>query len=272
MSGWGKEIEEAASILSRSTQAAATCGAGVSAESGISTFRDEGGIWDRIDPMEVGTPSGLINTLERDAEKLLPLFIEILDTFEQAEPNPGHFALADLEDMGILKTVITQNTDNLHREAGNTDLIEVHGNMFRMKCLACYQTKKYDRKQLIGEVRAKLGQIQEYNVSTLATLPPRCDICGFITRPDVVMFSEAVQDLPRAYKVSGECDTMLVLGTSGVVYPAAYFPMEARKKGAKIIVINPTENAFPSITDVYIPAKTGEALPAIVSLIRGEAA
>ena len=272
MSGWDKEIEEAASILSRSTKTTATCGAGVSAESGISTFRDEGGIWDVIDPAEVGTPSGLINTLERDADKLIPLFLDILDTFERAEPNPGHFALAELERMGILKTVITQNTDNLHQEAGNTDLIEVHGNMFRMKCLACYNTKKYERKSLIGTVRKNLSQIEEYNISTLASLTPKCDVCGFITRPDVVMFSEAVQGLPEAYKAAGECDAMLVLGTSGVVYPAAYFPMEAKKNGAKIIVINPTENAFSSITDVYIPIKTGEALPAIVNLIRGEAA
>jgi NAD-dependent deacetylase len=266
-----KEIRQAASILSRSAKATATSGAGVSAESGISTFRDEGGIWDRIDPTEVGTPNGLINTLERDAEKLIPLFIEILDTFENAEPNPGHFALAELENMGILKTVITQNTDNLHKEAGSTDIIEVHGNMFRMKCLACNSTKKFDRKQLIGEVREKLGQIKEYNISTLTALAPRCEVCGFITRPDVVMFSEAVQDLPRAYGAAGECDAMLVLGTSGVVYPAAYFPMEAKKSGGKIIVINPNENAFPSITDVYIPMKTGEALPAIVSLIAEKA-
>ncbi|MCX5851839.1 MAG: NAD-dependent protein deacylase [Deltaproteobacteria bacterium] len=266
-----KEIREAASILSKSTRASASCGAGVSAESGIATFRDAGGIWDRIDPAEVGTPSGLINTLEREAPKLVPLFIEILDSFESAEPNPGHRALADLEAMGILKTVITQNADNLHQEAGTTDVIEVHGNLFRMKCLACESIRKYERKPLIREVKERMAGLNSFNLTALASLAPRCDGCGFMMRPDVVMFTEPVQDLPRAFAVAAGCDVMLVLGTSGVVYPAAYLPREAKKSGAAIIVINPTENPFESVTDIYIPMKTGEVLPAIVKMIREKA-
>ncbi|MBN2284421.1 MAG: NAD-dependent protein deacylase [Deltaproteobacteria bacterium] len=261
---------KAAAILSRSTRTVASCGAGVSAESGIATFRDVGGIWDRIDPMEVGTPDGLIRTLQRDAGKLLPLFMEILDSFEGAEPNRGHFALADLEKMGVLKTVITQNADNLHQEAGSTDVIEVHGNVFRMKCLACNTVTSYDRKPLIGRVRETINSLSEYTINSLMSIAPRCSVCGFITRPDVVMFGEAVQNLPRALKCSAECDVMLVLGTSGVVYPAAAFPMEAKKAGSQVIVINPTENAFSSVSDVYIPMRTGEALPRIVELIKGK--
>jgi len=266
-----KEIREAASILSKSTRASASCGAGVSAESGIATFRDAGGIWDRIDPAEVGTPSGLISTLEREAPKLVPLFIEILDSFESAEPNPGHRALADLEAMGILKTVITQNADNLHQEAGTTDVIEVHGNLFRMKCLACECITKFERRPLIREVKERLAGLTSFNLTALASLAPKCDGCGFMMRPDVVMFTEPVQDLPRAFAVAAGSDVMLVLGTSGVVYPAAYLPREAKKAGAVIIVINPTENPFESVTDIYIPMKTGEVLPAIVKMIREKA-
>jgi len=262
------DLENAAALLSKASRTVASCGAGISAESGIATFRDAGGLWDRIDPIAVGTPAGLVNTLKQNAAVLLPLFLELLDSFEQASPNPGHRALADLEAMGILTTVITQNVDNLHQEAGNTDVIEVHGNLFRMKCLACETVSTYDRKQLIGETRKRLTSLTAFTLDALTALVPKCPACGFISRPDVVMFSEAVQDLPRAFEVSGNCDVMLVLGTSGVVYPAASFPLEAKRAGARVIVINPTENAFSSITDLYIPMKTGEALPAIVDLIR----
>jgi NAD-dependent deacetylase len=268
MESWDKEIDEAASILARSTRAVASCGAGISAESGIATFRDPGGVWDTLDPAEVGTVDGLINTLERDAKKLIPLFLEMLDSFEQAEPNPGHRSLVDLEVMGILKTVITQNTDNLHQEAGSTSVIEVHGNLCRMVCVSCGRRRRFDRKSLIGDVKSRLKSLKKYTLSHLISLAPQCDLCGSMMRPDVVMFGESVQQLPEAYGAIQGCDTMLVLGTSGVVYPAASFPFEAQKRGAKVIVINPRENAFAEVTDVYIPMKTGEALPLVVNRIK----
>lgn len=268
MGEWDKEIAEAASILSRAKNATASCGAGVSAESGIATFRDPGGIWDILNPSEVGTVDGLIRTLERKAKQLVPIFMDMLTTFEQAEPNPGHHALADLEKMGILKTVITQNTDNLHREAGNTEVIEVHGNLCRMVCLSCGRQRWFERKPLISEAKAKLKALKKFKLQDLMTIAPQCTLCGSMMRPDVVMFGEAVQDLPRAYQASQTCDVMLVLGTSGVVYPAAYLPIEAKKAGASVIVINPTENAFENVTDVYIPMKSGEALPLILERMR----
>ena len=173
------DLQIAASILAKASRAVASCGAGISAESGIATFRDAGGLWDRIDPIEVGTPAGLVNTLERKAAVLLPLFLELLDSFEQASPNPGHTALADLEAMGILTTIITQNVDNLHQEAGNSDVIEVHGNLFRMKCLACETVSTYDRKQLIGETRTGLTALTAFTLDALTTLAPKCPACGF---------------------------------------------------------------------------------------------
>lgn len=255
----------------KAKRAAAFCGSGISAESGISTFRDPGGIWDRLDLAEVGTADGLMSVLAHDPGRLMPVFLELLDAFENADANPGHAALADLERMGILGTVITQNIDNLQHEAGSGDVIEVHGNLFRMVCLGCGAQKKFERKPLVADIRQKLGLMKYFSLAELAALVPRCGACGALMRPDIVMFGEAVKDLDRAFEASRECDAMLVLGTSGIVYPAAALPYESKQKGAPIIVVNPNENAFFDISDVYVPMKTGEALPAIVGKIRKKA-
>jgi len=268
MDAFDREISAAAEILALTRKAAAFCGSGVSAESGISTFRDPGGIWERIDPMEAGTSGGLLSSLAKNPEKMMKIFYDLLEAFEKAECNPGHRALADLEKMGILATVITQNIDNLQNEAGSDNIIEMHGNLFRMVCLSCRRKKKLDRKPFIRDLKLTLNNLKDYSLASLVTLAPRCDTCGSIMRPDVVMFGEAVQDLPRAFEAGGECEVLLVLGTSGVVYPAADLPFEAKRKGADIIVINPRENAFEEITDVYLPMKTGSALPAIVDKIK----
>jgi len=262
------EIQKAAEILANANQAAASCGAGISAESGIATFRDPGGVWEKLNPAEVGTTSGLLNTLDRNAQKLIPFFIELLEAFEQSNPNPAHMALGALEEMGILKTVITQNIDNLHQEAGNTDVVEVHGNGFRLSCISCGKLKIRLRRELIAEIKSKIQALQEYNLSSMAAIMPKCDHCQALMRPDVVMFGEAVQELPTAFEAAKTCDVMLALGTSGVVYPAAYLPFEAKRAGASVIVVNPNENPFDSVSDAYVPMKTGEALPKIVAAVK----
>lgn len=262
------EIRKAAEILAEARNAVASCGAGISAESGIPTFRDPGGVWDRVDPSEVGTSEGLIATLKTNPQRLLPFFMGLLDTFERAEPNPAHLALRDLEQMGILKTVITQNIDNLHQEAGNTDVVEVHGNGFRVRCLSCGQGRGYPRKELIGQVREKLRDSDSITFSDIVELMPKCAVCGFVTRPDVVMFGEAVKDIPRSFDAAAKCDVMLAIGTSGVVYPAAYLPFRAKEAGARVIVVNPNENAFQRVSDVYIPLNAGHAMPRIVEALK----
>jgi NAD-dependent deacetylase len=268
MKEWHKEIEKAASILSKSTKAVALCGSGVSAESGLATFRDAGGIWDKLNPAEVGTTEGLINTLDKKADMLIPVFIELLDTFEKAEPNPGHKSLARMENIGILNSVITQNVDNLHQESGSVNVIEVHGSFFRMRCLSCGKLRQVDRKSFIKEIKDKLRLMKNYKLENLIKIAPVCNECGSLMRPDVVMFGEAVQHMNEAYSKAEKCDVMLVLGTSGLIYPVASLPMEADRAGAKIIVINPNENNFAGFTDVYIPMKTGVALPAIMEKIK----
>jgi len=262
------EIKKAADILAGAGNAVASCGAGVSAESGIATFRDPGGVWDKLNPAEVGTTPGLINTLEKNAKKLIPFFIELLEAFEQANPNPAHLALGELEKMAILKTVITQNIDNLHQEAGNTDVIEVHGNGCRLCCVSCGNLQTKPRKELIAEIKSKIHALKDYDLASIATVMPKCDRCGAIMRPDVVMFGEMVKDTDRAFSAANHCDVMLAVGTSGVVYPAAYLPFQAKEAGARVIVVNPNENAFSRVSDAYIPMNAGEAMPKLVETVK----
>jgi NAD-dependent deacetylase len=267
VAGTDELLQEAASVLRGASYATALCGAGVSAESDIATFRDAGGLWERLDPAEVATTDALVRTLDERPEKLVSVFFELLDSFEGAEPNPGHRALARLEKVGILKTVITQNIDDLHREAGNTTLLEIHGNVFRMRCLKCGSKIQRDRKEVVREVREKLKAMSEYSLANLIALASPCPKCRSLTRPDVVMFGEAVQDLHQAYREARKSDVMLVLGTSGVVYPAADLPGQTKMAGGKLIVINPAEDAFSAYSDVYLPMKSGDALPAIVDRV-----
>jgi NAD-dependent deacetylase len=262
------EIRKAAEFLARSTETAAFCGSGVSEESGIPTFRDPGGLWDRLDMYEVGTAEGLLSTLGREPGKLLPVFFDMLDTLERAKFNDGHAALAWLQSQCRLRTIITQNVDNLQQEAGSEGVIEVHGNLFEMLCLSCGKKRKMDRMPLLHDIREKLKAMREVSLAALVSIVPKCEACGSLMRPDIVMFGEAVKHLPESFSLARECDVMLVLGTSGVVYPAAELPYEAMRAGAKIIVINPHENAFFDISDVYIPMKSGEALPVIVEQVK----
>ena len=260
-------INKIAKVLQNSKYAVASTGAGVSAESGISTFRDDGGIWDRIDVSSVATPAALLRALEANSGELIPYFKEVLDSFVKAAPNPGHDVLFELEAKGILKMIITQNGDNLHAERGNKNIIELHGNFFRMKCLACSFSEQRDRRKFAADAIASIDQLTEYTLEKLLSLVPRCPECGSLMRPDVVMFSEEIKDAQKAFEEAARCDVMLVLGTSGSVYPASYLPIEAKRHGATIIVINPQEDSYSNISDLYLPMKTGEALPRIFSCI-----
>jgi NAD-dependent deacetylase len=241
-------------------------GAGISAESGIPTFRDPGGLWDRYDPDEIGTLPGMIKFARRNPEGVRDLIAESVATFSKAEPNPGHYGLADLEKMGILKSVVTQNVDDLHGIAGNTNVFEVHGSMYRFKCLSCSRTQKHRREDILGPVNEALAA-EPFTVEGLIQALPSCE-CGGFMRPDVVMFGEAVQQLMESFMEARSADVILVLGTSGMVWPAAGVPYEGKKSQAKVIEINPTMNAFRDITDVYIQGLSGEAMPLIIEEIK----
>lgn len=264
MSEGAEEIKRAAQILADAEHIVAFCGAGISAESGIATFRDPGGLWDQIDPWEAGTTEGLMLAIENKSRVLMPILHDIIGSFKAADPNPGHRALASLESMGKINAVITQNVDDLHAEAGSKKVVEVHGNLFRMRCLSCSSKYKFDRKAFLEEFSTGFNLLNTLSLTNLISVAPKCEKCGYVMRPDVVMFGEAVQGLGECFQQVKACDTMLVLGTSGAVYPVAEFPAQAKENGARVVVINPTENAFNHVSDVYIPMKTGVALPQIL--------
>ena len=242
-------------------------GAGISAESGIPTFRDPGGIWDQFDPDEFGTAAGILEVARRKPEQIRQFMLSTVNTFTASQPNGGHYALAELERLGIIMAVITQNIDNLHRDAGNQQVFEVHGNLFRARCLGCGKRYPLVKADFLGRARQILEDEKGFGLFKLIGLMPKCT-CGGMTRPDVVMFGEAVQWLSESFRLATTCEVMVVLGTSGVVYPAAALPHQAHEAGARIIEVNPHENSFGRITEVYIDEPSGEAMPKVMERVR----
>ena len=261
-----RAIEDAARFIAEADYAIAFTGAGISAESGIPTFRDPGGIWDRFDPGEVGTTEGMIEFAVKNPDRIQAFLSEIVQIFENAQPNPGHEGLVELEKMGILHTVVTQNIDDLHSIAGNSNVMEVHGNMYRYRCMQCNNEEKYTREQVLGKIKDALNS-EPFTLQILLEALPKCP-CGGFMRPDVVMFGEAVQKLPESYREAQKSDLVIVLGTSGMVWPAAGVPYEARQTHARVIEINPTANAFRDITDVYVENLSGHAMPQIIDMVK----
>ncbi len=263
------QYQKAAEIIANSKTIVAFSGAGISAESGIPTFRDPGGLWDQFDPDEIGTTGGIIATVMRKPELIRDFFLQTAVIFEQARPNPGHFGLKALEELRLLKAIITQNIDNLHQEAGSSNVIEVHGNLFRARCLNCGRKQQLNKQELLARLKNFFAAAPaDFEIMNLVQLLPRCPNCQGLTRPDVVMFGEQVQQMPEAFAQAESCDLMLVLGTSGVVYPAAAIPCQAYDRKAKIIEINPTDNYYNSISAVYLPAPSGQAMPKLIELVK----
>ena len=244
-------ITRAASDIVKAKKVVALTGAGMSVESGIAPFRGKGGIWEKYDPVEYA----YIDVLRTDPGKTWILLSEMQKEILKSKPNPGHLSLAELERLGFLSSIITQNVDGLHHEAGNKNVIEFHGNHRQAYCMEC-------RKQIKSEE------------ISLETLPPRCD-CGGVVRPDVVFFGEAIppEALTKSNQETRSCNVMLVIGTSAEVQPAASLPDIAKSSGATIIEINIEETGFTDYTsDYFIKGKAGEILPKIVNKVKDESA
>jgi len=243
-------IEKAIEIIKESRFLTAFCGAGISVESGIPPFRGEGGLWNRYDPDCLD-----LDTYLYHPERTWKLIKEIFyDFFGQAKPNPAHYALAELEKIGYLKSVITQNIDNLHQNAGSTNVIEFHGNSHFFVCTSC--STKY-----------KLSELK------LSNTPPLCPACGKLLKPDFIFFGEAIPALARdrAFRESELTDVMLVIGTTGEVMPASMIPYIARQQGAFIIEINPGYSAYQNgVSNIVIRQPAGEVMPKIVKGVKGE--
>lgn len=243
-------VERAAELLAAASRGLALTGAGVSAESGIPTFRGEGGLWTQYDPIKVAS----IDYFMADPSAYWQVSKDRGRVALAAYPNPGHRALAALEAAGHLAAVVTQNTDGLHQESGGRRVIELHGSSRTVQCLDC------GNREPRGEVQARLD----------IEMPPRCKVCGGgFLKPTVVLFGEAmpVAAVEEAFGLARQADVMLVVGSSLVVYPAAEIPLAAVRSGAPLIVVNAEPTPFDELAEVVIHGKSGEVLPEIVALI-----
>jgi NAD-dependent deacetylase len=254
-------LGEAAAALARGGIVAFT-GAGISAESGIPTFRDPGGLWDRFDPARFGTFEGIAREAMMHPEELADYLTEMRDAFGAAEPNPAHHALATLEREGLLDAVVTQNVDGLHRAAGSSRVIEVHGSHRRRRCLACGFAEEIDHPEYVAGIDRTIRQLRTAFVPSYEALLPRCSACGGPARPDVVAFGEPVKDFAEAEEVTLQCRTFLVVGTSGEVYPAAGLPRLAKEYGAFVMEIAPAQTFIDA--DLRLEGRAGSVLPELV--------
>jgi len=220
----------------------ALTGAGISTESGIPDFRSPTGIWARYDPLEVAS----IDAFLADPEKVWEFYGLRLEALGRAEPNEGHRALAELEERGLLRAVITQNIDRLHTRAGSRHVIEVHGSIATASCLACGASVPYER--------------------VLELLPlPLCPRCGRVLKPDVVMFGELLPEaaVAEALRLAAEAPLLLVVGSSLEVYPIAGLPLETLANGGQLAIVNREPTQYDSRAAVVVDGGAGETLRAL---------
>jgi NAD-dependent deacetylase len=248
------KINKVAEMIAASKRLVVFTGAGISTESGIPDFRGPDGLWTKVDPEDFTIDRFLSSGETR--KKVWYLFVEG-GSLLNAEPNRAHLAIAELEKMNKLSSVITQNIDNLHQKAGNNPkkVHELHGNMQWLICLDC------GTRYPVEEMRQKHPSPDHF---------PLCEKCHGILKPDVVFFGEM---LPQATLMSAEreaekCDLLIVIGSTLVVYPAAYMPMYAKRSGAKIVIINMGDTGHDNIADVLINAPAGETMTRIVARLK----
>ncbi|MCD6431047.1 MAG: Sir2 family NAD-dependent protein deacetylase [Deltaproteobacteria bacterium] len=236
----------AAFILEADGRATGLTGAGISVASGIPAFRGSQGLWDKYDPSEYAE----ISSFRRQPEKVWGMLGEMLAVVEKAQPNKAHKSLAKLEGKGLLQSLITQNVDGLHQAAGNRKVIEFHGATRHLCCLECD------------------WRWANFKLSKCKNMPPRCQECGAILKPDVVFFGEQIPKwaLLEASSAAEKAKVMLVVGTSANVHPAAEMPILTKKAGGRVIEINlgPTSLSGP-VSDLTILGPADEVLPEIVA-------
>jgi NAD-dependent deacetylase len=236
VSGFGLTRESFVTVLT---------GAGVSAESGIPTFRDQGGLWKTHRAEELATPGAFA----RDPITVWEWYDYRRQVCARNQPNPAHHAIAGLDQELPNFMLITQNVDGLHARAGTRRIIELHGSLFRARCTGC-------------------RSVTEDLPVPLKVVPPRCQ-CGALLRPDVVWFGEALPEdaIREGLEASRGCDLMLVVGTSAVVQPAASMPLLAKQAGAYVIEVNPGPTPITPFADLHLEGKAGDVMPGLVRAI-----
>jgi NAD-dependent deacetylase len=245
------DIARAAAALGEARAAVVFTGAGISAESGVPTFRDDlTGLWARFDPATLATPEAFA----ADPDLVWGWYEWRRGRVLQTRPNPGHFAVAAIRARVAGSVLVTQNVDDLHERAGWVDPIHLHGSLFAPRCSSCAEPA---RLADVPSNRSMAGQ---------RVPPPRCEACGGAIRPGVVWFGEVLppQALAAAVDAATSCDVLLSVGTSGVVYPAAEIPAIAARHGATVIQVNPEETALDAVCALNLRGPAGHVLPQIV--------
>jgi NAD-dependent deacetylase len=258
-------ITQAAADLIKSKYAIALTGAGISTESGIPDFRGPSGIWTKDPEAEKRAYRVYAKFLKDPKEYWIERLTRpsLLGNLDQYAPNSGHLALAELEKMGILKWVITQNIDGLHQKAGSRRILDYHGNALKLRCVSCrvrFESGDFDLKKALEEDR----------------LPPLCSDCGGVLKSDVVHFHEPIpiDVAEQSLEEASRCDVALICGTSAVVYPFARLPQVAKQRppGSESVIIEinaePTPLTERGISDYLLEGKTGEILPKVVEKVR----
>lgn len=247
-------LDLAAELILRSKHVVALAGAGLSVESGIPPFRGPGGLWTKYgEPTNLSYRGFLNDPAEwwearfRNEDRPGDPIHELKVAVDQARPNPGHYAMVEMEKRGFLQCVVTQNVDNLHRVAGHQNVLEIHGNRTYLRCIYC------------GDRQPREG----YHFDSL---PPRCTRCSGIIKMDTVMFGEPIpEDVLLSCRQQAEtCDLMLLVGTSGTVNPAARLPIVAKELGSSLIEINLDDTTLTSWCDIILNGPSGEILPLLL--------
>jgi NAD-dependent deacetylase len=255
MSDFSPGVQEcigfAGELIRKSRQAVILTGAGISTPSGIPDFRSEGtGLWSYDEPMEVAS----LSTFRYHPERFFTWMRPLIQCILNAQPNPAHLAIAQLEQAGYIKAVITQNIDNLHQKAGSKCVYETHGSIASLSCTQCF---KKTASQLFMQPLIENGQI------------PLCPICGGILKPNVILFGEQMPNTAwqSAQQAARTCDLMLVAGSSLEVLPVAGLPMQALDRGAHLIIINHNPTYLGVRADVLILQDVAEVIPAIAEAV-----
>jgi NAD-dependent deacetylase len=261
-------IQEAATLLAEANRLVVFTGAGISAESGIATFRDAGGVWEHYPLDSFGTPGGLARVAMTDPDQLIAFLLDVLEPIAVAEPNAGHRALVALEaDRKV--TVVTQNVDGLHQAAGSDEVHEVHGSLFQIVDGSGAPLRRLRPPQLTRLVSdlKKLKNKRLAALRLLGALQPLLGVgpSGLKHRPNVVLFGEqmAEPDWLKSLNAANRCEAMLVVGTSATVYPAAMLPEAVRERGLPIVGVGPEEGD----ADVWLEGTAAEVLPELAAAV-----
>jgi len=248
------DIERAGRLILASRYVVCLTGAGISVESGVRPFRGPGGLWTEYGEPPMDGYQRFLADPKASWERRVKregYNRELHEGLKKAQPNPAHYALVELEELRILRYLITQNIDNLHRAAGSKKVAEIHGNLSKLRCIQC--SSRYEPEEI-----------------SLETLPPQCPRCGGVIKSDTVMFGEPIPAdvLEVCQEEVSKCDCMLLVGTSASVYPAAGFPWQVKGREGVLIEVNLYETELTPFCNISLRSEAGEVLPRLVEFIK----